>query len=92
MKNTPETVMCSMMIKESRLTMDVKYIFDKKAGRHRLFTDDLKYGSGLEIVFSNRSQCFVIKGLDRLRMEWNKLHSDMVRKNAVFEKFLEVKV
>jgi hypothetical protein len=39
-------------------------------GSYRMYTDDLKYGEHLEIVYDDVKGMFTIKGLEGLREEW----------------------
>ena len=61
-----------LKLKNCDFRIDVLYEWDAVNRKHRVSTDDLKYGSHLEIVFSNNSQCFTIKDLYKLREKWLK--------------------
>ncbi len=63
-------------IHNSNFKIDVLYEIwsDGHNYETRMFTDDLKYGSHLEIIFDNKKQMYTIKNLKKLREEWNKKH------------------
>ena len=57
-----------MPIRNSNARIDVYY------ENGRMFTDDLKYGPHLEVVFSNEKQCFVIKDYVKIKTQYLKKH------------------
>ena len=59
------------------VTLVVKYVIYEN-GTYTMLTDDLKYRDDLEIIFDSNKQCFTIKNIDRLRLEWNERHSESV--------------
>lgn len=77
--------------------IDVEFEMTDKSPYFRMWTDDLKYGDHLEIVFDGKTkrgqkcskQCFVIKDIDRLRAEWRRNHPEENVINDVFKEFME---
>jgi len=65
----------------------VKYVI-YKAGYCRMYTDDLKYGRNLEIVFDNKKQCFTIKNLAKLRKQWAERHAESVESTNDLDDFI----
>lgn len=66
-----------MKIKGKEFPIEVRYVYDEKAGKYKIHTDALKYGDDLEIIYSDESGCFTIKGLKRLREKWNRENQDV---------------
>jgi hypothetical protein len=58
--------------------IDVEFEMIDKPPYYRMWTDELKYGERLEILFDNQKQCFTIKDLDKLRKKWSKTHLENV--------------
>jgi len=56
----------------SKLGVQVKYIFDNSTKKYRMYTDDLRYGDNLEVIFSNDK--FVIKDYYKIKERWLKKH------------------
>lgn len=69
--------------------LDVEFELIDDSPYLRMWTDDLKYSDYLEIVFDNKKQCFVIKGIDKLRADWRKNHPDEDVIDDVFDEFTE---
>jgi hypothetical protein len=67
--------------------IDVIMEWDNKQEKYRMYTDDLKYGDKLEIVYSNDKCCYVIKSLKRIKEEWYKKQGIS---NDPFDKFMEL--
>lgn len=67
--------------------IDVLFEFMDKPPYYRMFTDDLKYGDHLEIIFDKEKQCYTIKELDKLRAEWRKNHPDESVNDDIFDEF-----
>lgn len=74
-------------LKNDEIKIDV-LIETYKSGRHKMFTDVLKYGPRQEIIFDKKKQCFTIKDLEKLRAEWRKSHPEEVIEDDVFEMFI----
>jgi len=84
-----------LKLKNADFKIDVLFELIDKPPYYRMFTDDLKYGDHLEIIFDGKTrkgqvcskQCFVIKNIDRLRAEWRKNHSEYNVIDDVFDDF-----
>lgn len=74
-----------LKLKNSDFKIDVLFELIDKPPYYKMYTDDLKYGDHLEIIFDNKKQCFTIKGLDNLRAEWRKNHPEDNVIDDVFE-------
>ena len=86
-----EIIIDDIPIKNSNRTLDVYYELDKTQCKYRMFTDALKYGSHLEIVFSNSKQCFAIKDFYRIKENWLKKHGQPERDvDNVIKNFMDV--
>ena len=59
-------------------------------GSYRMYTDDLKYGDHLEIVFNDDKQMYSIKDLDKVRSEYYaKQDKDVVTNVGSFERLID---
>lgn len=52
----------------------------------KMYTDSLKYGKHLEIIWNKETNCFTIKNLEKLREEWRK---NKGKPTDNFERFIE---
>lgn len=77
-----------MPIKNSSLKLVVKYVVTNE-GELRMFTDDLKYGDNLEVVFDKKQQTYTVKNLEKLRKQWNETHAESVESTIELESFCE---
>ena len=68
-------VMSDMKMKNRKKDIEIYFESDKKKGGYKIFTDELKYGDHLEVVFSDTKQCYVVKGLIALKRKWYKQHN-----------------
>ncbi len=58
-------------------------------GTYRMYTDDLKYGEHLEIIYDKDIGMFNVKGIKKLRDEWKRNHGESVVENVdVLERLL----
>jgi hypothetical protein len=73
------------------LDTKILYFFDSERN-YRMFTNTLKYGDEYEIMFSNNAGCYIIKDLNKFRLEWNKIHPDEVIEDKSLKDFMEVKI
>ena len=68
--------------------LGVPVVFDTVT--QRMFTNDLKYGNHLEIVFSNDAQCYIVKDLNNIKSRWLKKHGKSTKDvDRSVEKFLK---
>jgi hypothetical protein len=66
------------------INIEVMYIWDKRRQEYRLFTNELKYGDFIELIFESKTpkdkkcarQCYTVKNLDKLKKQWRKEHPD----------------
>jgi len=70
--------------------MNILYIHDESRHEYRMYTDELRYGDFLEIAFDNKKQCFVVKDINRLKVEWNKEHGIVERKKEDIDEMFEL--
>ena len=81
-----------MKIKKSRYQpsskLGVQVFLDTKTAR--MWTDDLRYGPGLEVVYSKEKTCFTVKNLNKIRERWLKKHGRNVKDvDNVIKKYLK---
>jgi len=80
-----------LKLKNSEIEIDVLFeIFE--GGGLRMYTNNLKYGPMQEINFDKKNQCFTIKNLDKLRVEWRKNHPEDTIDDNVLDVFIEAEV
>ena len=80
-----------LKLKGSNFKIDVLYEWDPVQKKYRMFTDDLRYSSHLEIVYSDKTACFTIKNLYKLRERWYKEQGKPVRDiDNTIKKYLEI--
>ena len=80
-----------LKIKNNDMKIPITFEYDKNKG-YRIFTDALKYGDHLEIIYCNKKGCYVIKNLNHLRDQWNKTHNESTDSDQDFKDFLEVDI
>ena len=66
-----------LKVKNSKFKIDV--LFEWDGHTYRMYTGDLIYGPHLEIVFSNKEQCLVIKDYNRIKTQYLKKHGRSAR-------------
>ena len=84
---THQSVYSYMKVKNQDRYIDITYEWDENKKLYRMYTDSLKYGNKLEVVFGNDENCFVIKNLDKLKEKWNTDHDIS---NDPFDQLLEL--
>ena len=90
-----------LKLKNADFKIDVLLELIDKSPYYRMWTDDLKYGEHLEIIFSNKKQCFTIKDIDKLLDNWKYSKEKWVvmdelmdiynTRNRLYEKLRDVK-
>ena len=56
--------------------LNIKYVWDKKTGIFRIYTNETKFGKNIEIVFDNNKQKYNIKNYDRLVKKYTESNSN----------------
>lgn len=74
-------------IKDSNLKINVILEWSPTFKKYVMYTDDLKYGDKLEIVFDKIKNIYSIKNLEKIKEKWNKKHGIS---NNPLEIFLEL--
>ena len=74
-----ETDVGQLTVRNTSHKVEVLYEYDEHQQKYRLFTDEVKYGKHLEVIFSNEKQCFVIKDFYKLKERWYKTHGKSVK-------------
>ena len=80
-----------MIVKGSNMAIEVMYIWDANKELYRIYTNDLKYGDFIELVFDNKLQRYRPNNYQSLKDNWIK-QPVKVCKEHVIEEFGDIKV
>ena len=73
MEESEHPIMYSQMkVRNSDRYIDITHEWDK--GKYKTFTNSIRYGNRLEIVFDIDRNYYVVKNLDKIKKEWNTAH------------------
>ncbi len=79
-----------LKLKSLNFKIDVLCEWDPVQEKYGMFTDDLKYGSHLEIIYSNKTTCFTVKNLYKLGEKWYQQHGIPMKDiDNTIKKYLE---
>jgi len=89
-RQKPEIYASKMKLQHYPKSIDSYYEYNKSDKKYHIYTDELKYGNHLEIVYSNQDSCFVIKDFFALKEKWYKKYGKSKKDvDNVIEKYLE---
>jgi len=80
-----------MIVKDTNQAIEIMYIWDKDRKLYRIYTNDLKYGDFIELVFDNKLQRYRPNNYQSLKDNWIK-QPVKVCKEHVIEEFGDIKV
>lgn len=65
-----------LKVANSDRRIDIYLEYDEGLKKYRTFTDELKYGDHLEVIFNKETNMYTIRDLDKLRKKWKMAHGE----------------